>query len=356
MDTGIGVEGYSIIGQGKISDIIDNKMDSRREIFEEAAGIVKYRSKKTEAERRLAGANANLDRVNDIIREIESRIGTLKTDSEKAAEFLEIREKYRKVEVNVILTNIRQAAEKSEAVNTEAAELDKAMNDVRIHRDEIDEKLRLQREASNKIEEEIDGLRNDLQVKMEEAHFITTRSQLNDERLEALGRDKIRLENELKTIEEKLARENANAEEVQNAGESVKEEMQKAKQFGKYLGIMFQIRDDIFDYFDSKEIGKPTGNDMTEGKLTLPVIYALNNTDYESMQTLAKKVKAGTINPDEIAVLVEFTKQTGGIEYAEQKMSEFGALCMKYIEGHVKDKAIRESLTAYVDYVIQRNY
>lgn len=140
------------------------------------------------------------------------------------------------------------------------------------------------------------------------------------------------------------------------SGGASEEEMQKAKQFGKYLGIMFQIRDDIFDYFDSKEIGKPTGNDMTEGKLTLPVIYALNNTDYESMQTLAKKVKAGTINPDEIAVLVEFTKQTGGIEYAEQKMSEFGALCMKYIEGHVKDKAIRESLTAYVDYVIQRNY
>jgi len=247
MDTGIGVEGYSIIGQGKISDIIDNKMDSRREIFEEAAGIVKYRSKKTEAERRLAGANANLDRVNDIIREIESRIGTLKTDSEKAAEFLEIREKYRKVEVNVILTNIRQAAEKSEAVNTEAAELDKAMNDVRIHRDEIDEKLRLQREASNKIEEEIDGLRNDLQVKMEEAHFITTRSQLNDERLEALGRDKIRLENELKTIEEKLARENANAEEVQNAGESVKEEMQKASELAaekrKEVLAVFLVRE-----------------------------------------------------------------------------------------------------------------
>ena len=69
------------------------------------------------------------------------------------------------------------------------------------------------------------------------------------------------------------------------------EQVQKAGEFGKNLGIMFQIRDDIFDYFDSKEIGKPTGNDMTEGKLTLPVIYALNNTDFDSMLTLAKKVK-----------------------------------------------------------------
>jgi octaprenyl-diphosphate synthase len=140
-----------------------------------------------------------------------------------------------------------------------------------------------------------------------------------------------------------------------SAGAS-EENVKKAGEFGRNLGIMFQIRDDIFDYFDSKEIGKPTGNDMTEGKLTLPVIYALNTTSFDSMQTLAKKVKAGTINPDEIAVLVEFTKQQGGIEYAEQKMAEFSQLCKNYIDENVKNKAIREALTAYVDYVVQRNY
>ena len=128
----------------------------------------------------------------------------------------------------------------------------------------------------------------------------------------------------------------------------------EAKMFGQNLGIMFQIRDDIFDYYDSKEIGKPTGNDMAEGKLTLPVIYALNNTDFESMHTLAKKVKAGTINTDEIAVLVEFTK--GGIEYAEQRMQHFSQLCMCYIDSQVKEKAVKEALTAYVDYVVRRNY
>jgi octaprenyl-diphosphate synthase len=140
------------------------------------------------------------------------------------------------------------------------------------------------------------------------------------------------------------------------SGGATQEEMQKARQFGQNLGIMFQIRDDIFDYFDSKEIGKPTGNDMTEGKLTLPVIYALNTTDFESMLTLAKKVKAGTVNQDEIAVLVEFTKQQGGIEYAEQKMAEFSQVCKQYIDENVKEKAIKDSLTAYVDYVVQRNY
>ena len=84
MDTGIGVDGYSLIGQGKISDIISNKSDSIREIFEETAGIVSYRSKKADAEKKLASSNLNMDRVNDIILELEERIGPLKEDSEKA--------------------------------------------------------------------------------------------------------------------------------------------------------------------------------------------------------------------------------------------------------------------------------
>ena len=133
-------------------------------------------------------------------------------------------------------------------------------------------------------------------------------------------------------------------------------EVAEAAKFGQNIGMIFQIRDDIFDYFDSKAIGKPTGNDMVEGKLTLPVIYALNHSHLESMHTLARKVKAGTVNTDEIAVLVEFTKEQGGIEYAEQKMEEIAGDCRLYIDQHVKEKAIKDALTAYLEYVIQRNY
>ena len=134
------------------------------------------------------------------------------------------------------------------------------------------------------------------------------------------------------------------------------EAVRAAAKFGQNIGMIFQIRDDIFDYFDSKEIGKPTGNDMVEGKLTLPVIYALNHTPYESMQTLARKVKAGTVNADEIAVLVEFTKEQGGIEYAERRMDEIGQESRVFIDKYVNEKAIKDALTAYLEYVIQRNY
>ena len=132
------------------------------------------------------------------------------------------------------------------------------------------------------------------------------------------------------------------------------EDVEKARNFGKNLGMIFQIRDDIFDYFDSTEVGKPTGADMAEGKLTLPVIYALHHSPYESMMPLALKVKAGTINADEIAVLVEFTKKYGGIEYAQQKMNEIAEDVRRYIDENVKDLMLSDAYYAYLDYAIAR--
>ena len=133
------------------------------------------------------------------------------------------------------------------------------------------------------------------------------------------------------------------------------EQVEAAKLFGQQLGIIFQIRDDIFDYYDSREIGKPTGNDMAEGKLTLPVIYALTHHHMDSMMNLARKVKQGGVNADEIAVLVEFAKEKGGIEYAEQCMDAYAAKCRAYIDAHVTNPEIADSLRAYVDFVIQRS-
>ena len=131
-------------------------------------------------------------------------------------------------------------------------------------------------------------------------------------------------------------------------------EIESARRFGRNLGIIFQIRDDIFDYYDHGEIGKPTGNDMIEGKLTLPVIYALNTTEDEEMITLARKVKNGSVTDEEIARLVAFTKAQGGIEYADKRMRDFHAEAMLFLETEVKDESVRRSLKAYLDYVIER--
>ena len=132
------------------------------------------------------------------------------------------------------------------------------------------------------------------------------------------------------------------------------EQIELAKKFGHNLGIIFQIKDDIFDYYDSDEIGKPTGNDMAEGKLTLPAIYALNSTANETMLNIARKVKDGNVSQDEIKQLVDFTKEYGGIDYAEKVMSQLHNKCNKYIFDNVSDPQIQESLFKYVEFVIQR--
>ena len=133
------------------------------------------------------------------------------------------------------------------------------------------------------------------------------------------------------------------------------EDVEAAKLFGQNLGITFQIRDDIFDYYDQSKIGKPTGNDMAEGKLTLPVIYALNSTHDDEMLKIAYKVKDGTVTKEEIDRLVVFTKNNGGIEYAEKRMWELHAEAMAMLDLDVHDDDIKASLKAYLDYVIERD-
>lgn len=135
-----------------------------------------------------------------------------------------------------------------------------------------------------------------------------------------------------------------------DAGEEFTE---KARRFGEIVGICFQIRDDIFDYYSNSEIGKPTGRDMAEGKLTLPVIYALNSTNDAAMLALADKVKKGEADRAEIETLIAFAKQNGGIEYAERKMQELRSQAYAAIASF-KNEAVRKSLEQYIDFVIDR--
>ena len=109
LDTGLGRDGYAIVGQGRIAEIVAAKSGERREIFEEASGIARYRYRKNEAERRLAAAEGNLERLRDILGELERRVGPLKRDSEKAQQFLELSGQRKSLEVTLWVDAIRRA-------------------------------------------------------------------------------------------------------------------------------------------------------------------------------------------------------------------------------------------------------
>jgi octaprenyl-diphosphate synthase len=131
-------------------------------------------------------------------------------------------------------------------------------------------------------------------------------------------------------------------------------EVEKARLFGEYVGICFQIRDDIFDYYDSEEVGKPTGIDMLEGKLTLPILYALNKFHDEEMHALALRVKQGNATAGDASRLTAYAKSNGGIEYAEQAMQEYCNKALAILADY-PESPVRAALEAYVAYVSDRN-
>ncbi|MFD3156535.1 chromosome segregation protein SMC [Haloimpatiens sp. FM7330] len=140
MDTGIGKEGYSIIGQGKIDAILSGKAEDRRKLLEEAAGIVKFKTRKVEAERRLENTEQNLTRINDILNTYEERIGPLEIEKNKAKEFLKLSEELKIKEVNVLIENVNSVENKINKIKEEINKLSSKGKKLNEERQKIREK------------------------------------------------------------------------------------------------------------------------------------------------------------------------------------------------------------------------
>lgn len=131
-----------------------------------------------------------------------------------------------------------------------------------------------------------------------------------------------------------------------------KDEVEKMRKFGELIGIAFQIKDDLFDYSEAK-IGKPTGIDIKEQKMTLPLIYTLNHCSKKERKWLINSVKNHNKDKSRVKMVIEFVKQNGGIEYANMKMKEFQQAALVILDTY-PDSPYKESLQTMVSYVIDR--
>lgn len=211
MDTGIGVDGYSIIGQGKISDILSTKTDSRREIFEEAAGIVMYRTKKSESERKLESTSANMERVNDIIGELEGRIGTLRKESAKAREYIGLRDRHRELEINITLKNIENIELKNEYIIDDIAELTSSIESCDEKSRQLEKRSAESSDRHRELEELSTEAREKLMTVIEQLNESVNREQLDREKLTSIEENQVRLRGEMESLGERKAREQAQA-------------------------------------------------------------------------------------------------------------------------------------------------
>lgn len=280
MDTGIGKEGYSIIGQGRIDELLSMKGEERRKVFEEAAGIVKYKSRRTESERKLEKTRDNIIRVEDILGEIENQIGPLERQSFVAKEYLQIKEQLKRYEINEFILRYQdyktQISGLSDSTSTLEQDIDKHRSDVAG----LEEK---QASLKKKLEEAYDRAKELNEARLTQAKTgeqARTEMAVIRERMEAAKRDIERLTGEIAQVEEQIGhrREEKDAlaakmQERQAAIEKLAEEMAEVAAQGQRIqerltGVQRQSTDNQQAMLEKREAIAQADNVITDYKAT----------------------------------------------------------------------------------------
>lgn len=204
MDTGIGKDGYSIVGQGRIDEILSTKPEDRRNIFEEAAGIVKYKSKKTEAERRLNKTQENLTRIKDIIAELENQYNNLKDQSDKATIYLQISNKVREIDINLIIRKIDALKNKIDLDIQEKERVQAEIDKINAEKTQNEDRLNLLREKIKTKDMDIDGVQKQKEENLNSLSNNKNELVLLEEKKKFYIKDIDRLTNELEDLNLRL--------------------------------------------------------------------------------------------------------------------------------------------------------
>ena len=300
MDTGIGKDGYSIIGQGKIDEILSNKSEDRRHIFEEAAGIVKYRSRKEEAEKKLEHTKLNLLRINDIISEIEGNLGPLQTQSEKAKKYLNLREELKNIEVGLFVYNIEKYKENLQQIvqdidvmqsqcNDEEGKLERVKilkEELKSSIDEITEQIENMSNLGFESQKEIEQLNSDINV-------ARTRITNNNE-------NSVRFTDEIQEQNEKIQELKQELEQKEAKKDNLKQNKEK---FEKELNEKQEELAKITEKLSAKELEiegyKQTVEQNTDKKYELQSeinAQEINFQNYEKRQNQIKQEIQTTIS------------------------------------------------------------
>ena len=234
MDTGIGKDGYSIIGQGKIDEILSNKSEDRRNVFEEAAGIVKYKTRKEESEKKLEHTKLNVLRINDILTEIETNLEPMKLQADKAKKYLDLKQELKNIEVGLFLHNIEKSKE----------DLSKAEEDMEIMQNTCNleegklEKIKMQKEElkekMNALMIQIENTQNlgftsqkDIEALSSEINVTKSKIQNNEENKKRFQEEIEELEKKITKTEEDMASKLSKKEGLKENKEKYEKELQQ---------------------------------------------------------------------------------------------------------------------------------
>ncbi len=388
MDTGIGKDGYSIIGQGKIDEILSNKSEDRRHIFEEAAGIVKYRTRKAESEKKLEQTKLNLLRINDILTEIESNIEPLKIQSDKAKQFLDLREELKSIEVGLFIYNIQSYKEKLEQVlkdeeimNSQKEAEDSKMENFQNAKEslrtvidditaQIEEMQNLGFESTNKIEkinseiginkERIQNNQSNRERLIKEIEEVNQRiTQLKEEQTQKLEKkinltsNKEKFEKELKEKEEELAELTAKLSKKELEIEGKKQKIEQNTDQKYELIAQTNTLDANFENLEKrkKQLKNETDSVISELDLTRGNKQELSKGFYEleskrnvSADNLKKRI---TAKDESMKKLKQYEEEINKLTYQQRmKQARFQFLVETEKEKEGYHKTVKSLLVA----------
>ena len=292
MDTGIGKDGYSIIGQGKIDEILSNKSEDRRHIFEEAAGIVKYRTRKQESEKKLEQTKLNLLRINDILAEIEANIEPLKLQSDKAKQFLDLREELKSIEVGLFIYNINTYKEKLEQlvkdediITSQKEAEDSKMEALQASKEEL-------RQVVDDITAQIENMQNIGFESSNKIEKINSEIGISNERIQNNTANKQRLEAEILEVKSRI--EELKEEQKQKLEKKTNLTSNKEK-FEKELAEKEAELAELSKKLSAKELEiegkKQIVQDNIDKKYELAAEINTQDVNYENLEKRKKQLK-----------------------------------------------------------------
>ena len=292
MDTGIGKDGYSIIGQGKIDEILSNKSEDRRHIFEEAAGIVKYRTRKEESEKKLEHTKLNLLRINDILSEIEGNLEPLQIQADKAKKYLNLREELKSIEIGLFVYNIekykkdlQELVQSIDVMTSQCKDEEEKLETVKSLKEELKTNI-------DKITEEIESMSNigfeskkQIEILNSDINVSKTKIANNNENSERYAKE----------IEEQNARITELNEEIEQK-ESKKDNLKKNKEkFENELKEKQEELDKLTQKLSSKELEiegyKQTVEQNTDKKYELQSEINTQNVNYQNYEKREAQIK-----------------------------------------------------------------
>lgn len=282
MDTGIGKEGYSIIGQGKIDAILSGKPEDRRALLEEAAGIVKYKSRKEEAEKRLDNTDSNLVRIRDIIATYEERLEPLKVEKEKAEKYKVLAEELKVKEVSILVNNIDKISKDIDILSNEIEKREKSIEEKR-------EKFKIHKSILDELQDKIENIEN--KSKLEKDEYYTKKEEYtNHIRDIDLFKERInnfkslieKEENEIKLLKENLEKVNLEKRDLEEKlNERSKENSEKALEIKSVESLIDEISTKINKI--EKELSILKNNEFE--------IISKNSDITNKIQSLEKEIK-----------------------------------------------------------------